>query len=512
MATSKIQILIEADDKASAKLKALAAGMEETENKTKKAAISFKTFRDASAAVAIAIFSVKKGLDATLGAAISYNKAMLDGARAASISTDEMSRIVQAADDYGISMGEVTGAMELAQKRGFAPTIENLANLADETNAILSPTERAAKLAEVLGRNWATLNPLLQQGGARIRELTASVADNLVVTEAEAKKTEEMRLRIDELSDAWTGAKLSAGNFLAEGLLPIIDGIKGVTTALDEQAQRIFDEADTYEDYSRIWEGNSMVLRLFGGALTEAEFRAAKLAPALDNVGREAHGMGDRIAAAAEGIPPALEEVTAAVEAFHPPSIWDEIFPSPADLAQRLQEQIDFIQAGGPGLVAAMENVQSALTTGAITPEQAEAMLEPISAAAAGLDVQLGNTTMWEAARARAKEIGIPFSEARQDIEAGVSAIASLPQEIDIRINWLMENPVPPGGQHGLDMTVPPGFPNDSYPIMASSGERVVVIPQSTSNQDNRTFNFTANGAQGQEDLLAKFQRDARRS
>jgi polyhydroxyalkanoate synthesis regulator phasin len=35
------------------------------------------------------------------------------------------------------------------------------------------------------------------------------------------------------------------------------------------------------------------------------------------------------------------------------------------------------------------------------------------------------------------------------------------------------------GGQHGLNMIVPPGYPNDSFPVLASSGERVLIIPQS---------------------------------
>jgi hypothetical protein len=34
-----------------------------------------------------------------------------------------------------------------------------------------------------------------------------------------------------------------------------------------------------------------------------------------------------------------------------------------------------------------------------------------------------------------------------------------------------------PGGQHGLDFVVPPGFPNDSFPIRAESGERVTITP-----------------------------------
>ena len=33
------------------------------------------------------------------------------------------------------------------------------------------------------------------------------------------------------------------------------------------------------------------------------------------------------------------------------------------------------------------------------------------------------------------------------------------------------------GGQHGLDMIVPGGYPDDSYPVRATSGERVTITP-----------------------------------
>ena len=48
-----------------------------------------------------------------------------------------------------------------------------------------------------------------------------------------------------------------------------------------------------------------------------------------------------------------------------------------------------------------------------------------------------------------------------------------------------------PGGAKGLDMVVPSGYDNDKYPIMASSGERVVIIPKSQQNSVvNNSFNM----------------------
>jgi len=36
---------------------------------------------------------------------------------------------------------------------------------------------------------------------------------------------------------------------------------------------------------------------------------------------------------------------------------------------------------------------------------------------------------------------------------------------------------LPPGGARGLDMIVPSGFPNDTYPVRATSGEHVAITP-----------------------------------
>ena len=225
MATSKIQILIEADDKASAKLKALAAGMEEVDNKSKKTNTTWANMKTAGlqvasviGAVAAAAYGVKKALEATVFAAVDYNKAILDSARATGISTDEMSRLVQVADDFGVSQGELTSALQLATKNGFAPSVASLASLADRVNAIQSPTQRAAELAKILGRNWAALDPILQQGGVSIRAMAAAVEEGLVATEAEVAETERLRLEVDKLNDSWQATKLQLGASLAPAL------------------------------------------------------------------------------------------------------------------------------------------------------------------------------------------------------------------------------------------------------------------------------------------------------
>jgi hypothetical protein len=44
---------------------------------------------------------------------------------------------------------------------------------------------------------------------------------------------------------------------------------------------------------------------------------------------------------------------------------------------------------------------------------------------------------------------------------------------------------LPIGGQQGLDMVVPRGFPNDTFPIRATSGEHVQITPRGKDKQSD---------------------------
>lgn len=226
-------------------------------------------------AVTAGIYATQKALDATVGSVIRYNKSILDSARAVGISTDEYSRLVQVADDVGISMQEMETALTMATKRGLAPSVETIAALADRLRGIKDPTERAAAAAQVFGKNWAALDPLLQKGGDAIREAAAAVADGLVVTEAEVQKTEEARMALDALSDTWTGLKntvgLEAAPILTAALTNINEVLSGNITFLEgskrgwDAVSRILSGLPPTIDASAVatgsWEGRMRGLR-----------------------------------------------------------------------------------------------------------------------------------------------------------------------------------------------------------------------------------------------------------
>ena len=66
------------------------------------------------------------------------------------------------------------------------------------------------------------------------------------------------------------------------------------------------------------------------------------------------------------------------------------------------------------------------------------------------------------------------------NVKVSGDAIPKLPyqQPGSITPKPKVTHPDHPGSQHGLNMIVPPGYPGDTFPILASSGEHVLITPQ----------------------------------
>jgi hypothetical protein len=170
-----------------------------------------------------------------------------DGMRLASqmagITTEEMSRLVQAADDFRVPMETMQRSMEMALKNGFVPTIENIAALSDELLGISDPALRAAKASQIFGKSYADMMPFLLAGGDAIRETTSAIDDNLIVTGRAAEEAKAYKDAVDALGDAWTGFKNKIGSGLVSGLADVINNLMGQPIELDKMLDDLYDKA-----------------------------------------------------------------------------------------------------------------------------------------------------------------------------------------------------------------------------------------------------------------------------
>jgi hypothetical protein len=213
-----------------------------------------------------------------------YNREIGILSKNLSLSADETARIIQVADDFGISMGSVTTALQFATKNGFAPSVENLAKLADRMATIQDPTQRAAELVKIFGRNWDELTPLLNAGGDAIRSGAAAIEDGLIPTEAAIQKSRELFIAQDKLNDSWTALKNKVGNEVTPALIQVVDALNNwgkIITVQDPIIQKIAAAYDTYADALKAVADYGAKNTVAVEIMTEADWKNARATQAM---------------------------------------------------------------------------------------------------------------------------------------------------------------------------------------------------------------------------------------
>lgn len=207
-----------------------------TLNETLKALTGFNLAQlGVGAALGLTVREVRKAI----GETIDYAKTVRELSQNLNITSEETSRLIQVADDWGITSGQVESAMKMALKNGYAPTIDNLAQLADQYVDIQDPTERAAIMTETFGRNWAELVPILKQGGDALREQAAAVSDGLIMTDAAIAKAREFEVATDNLNDSIQSLKFSIGNAIIPPLANLAERLNDSITNTSAMGEAI---------------------------------------------------------------------------------------------------------------------------------------------------------------------------------------------------------------------------------------------------------------------------------
>ena len=191
-----------------------------------------------------------------------YADSMRLSAQMAGVTTEEMSRLVQAADDFRVPVETMQKAMELALKNGFVPTIDNIAALSNGLLGITDPAERAAAASKIFGKSYADIMPFLLAGGNAIEDATNNIADNLVVTEKAAKEAKLYKDELDNLGDAWTGLTNSIGKLLVPlatdiftGLAQDINNIMGDVSAFGILIANLFSQPLSMDSLTQFNQG-----------------------------------------------------------------------------------------------------------------------------------------------------------------------------------------------------------------------------------------------------------------
>jgi hypothetical protein len=444
------------------------------------------------AAVTGVVNAVKRGVDEWQNYALSSK----DASKSIGITVEDFTRLVQVADDVRLSQAGLTTALQMMAKNGIAPSIDSLAKLADELKG-MNVTDRAARLSEIFGRNWKEVYKILEKGGDALRANTEAVADGLIVTGKAADEAEAYFQAVDQLNDSISELK----NGALKELIPLLTGgvktMNNVTNA-NRQAN------EWYVKLAYAIPGVGLALAALDGkfyetkAANEAALETVRQMPdaflQLEQGAIDAGSGLDEITGSAAEAAAALRNDL--VAAFGEVQSANEAWAKGAggDIAGML-EQAD-LSAGdyNQALIA----LDGAMGTNEYTAKlQADATRKIVDEYKKTGDVDAFKESLLRLKNGGFQIMTDSVNVARVKLEELIARMKEFDGQTATAYVQLIEGkgggtmtrkPTPPRRSGGYDPTdydaasganfvVPPGYPNDSYRMGLTSGERVSVTP-----------------------------------
>jgi len=167
---------------------------------------------------------------------VAYNKQVRETMQLTGLSAEETSRLIQVADDWGIDIGVATSSMEMMNKKGITPSIDNLAKIADEYMNAADKTAFMEIATKKYGKSFSNLVPILAKGGDVLRDHAAAINDNMIATDESIAAAREWEVAMDNLDDTATGLKYTLGNKLLPTIIDVTEGLNNLISANIESA------------------------------------------------------------------------------------------------------------------------------------------------------------------------------------------------------------------------------------------------------------------------------------
>ena len=370
-------------------------------------------------ALAATAVAVKRMVDAFQDYALSVK----DMAQKTGASVESMSALIQVADDARISQEQLTGAMRLALRNGFNPTITNLEKLADQYIAIQDPIARAKLLTDTFGRSGLEMGKMFEKGSAGIKaSVDQAQKFGLILDKQAIAKAEAFYSAMDDLGDATFalktrigGALIPALTRLATGLLEWWDIARNAQIIMAELTVQTFEWAASMPFASEKIKLIAIALRENFEANKQFNDGMAETGPVLD----EAASKMEKLAQRTGDTKGAFDDLSLSIE---------DTIQSQLDLAA-------FAAAGGGELVSVVNDVASAYAGGNINLGEMRSLLQNAQLEAIRLKIQAGLISFEEgqlAARQLGLDLGAPRKEA-EDIRNALAAIRD--KTVDVTIN-----------------------------------------------------------------------------
>jgi len=204
---------------------------------------------------------------------VDYAKEVRDLSRSIGASAEDTSKLIQAADDVGISFGTLEKGMTIAIKNGIDPTIEGMGALADEYLSIQDPIERTRFLLDTFGKAGADLAPLMELGAEGITKLgDAAESTGLVLSGKAVADARAYEVAVDNLTDAWQGFITKVGTEVIPVVTDLLNQFSD-SSSISDMRREVGDLASALKDAGEITgkEYNAIMKEAYAKNKTTAE-------------------------------------------------------------------------------------------------------------------------------------------------------------------------------------------------------------------------------------------------
>lgn len=336
-------------------------------------------------------------------------------------SRQAVARMIQA----NIDLGEATNLATMAQDAAVIAGTNSTDAFNRLVNTIVTGNVRMGRQLGLQLQFGKALQATAKELGKNVEDLTAR--------EQIMAKTNEVLRQGVRIEGAYTSAMKTAGKVMwsldrvteelklaiGDDLLPVLrdmvfwlyETIPPITSAIREQhnyRKELEALGYTTNQYGLILDENRNIVNLTREeVLALAEARAEEnehtqwLIDTYNLLTGEIEDLGDATEDTAEDI----GEIESA---------FDGVDTSIGNTIARYLEMIDFMQAGGQGIVENVDRINAARDRELITIDQQEKLLREALIHATELEVTMGNTTPYEAAKKLADELGIAYGDARR--------------------------------------------------------------------------------------------------
>lgn len=233
-----IQIILEAIDKASGAIKSTTKSLGGLDSGLSDTIQSMTGFNMASISIAGGVTlvgtAIKKSIDDTL----EYAQVVEDFSQLTGESAENTSRLIQLSEELQISQKDLSSAMESANKKGVNTSIAGLMMLSDKYLFLEKTIDRNKFLLDNFGASGLEMADMMELGAAGILKMVNAVEENKTMTEDGIQAAKDYKKAIKDLTTEFDGLSYSVGNKVIPILERNLSGINSYIEAIQIAAEK----------------------------------------------------------------------------------------------------------------------------------------------------------------------------------------------------------------------------------------------------------------------------------